>query len=79
VRDWRERMASPEGQAVYKQRPITECSHALMRQNGLSQFTVRGLEKAKSVMLLHAISNNILQGHRLKNEAAQAATQAATC
>ena len=78
VRDWRERMASPEGQAVYKQRPITECSHALMRQNGLSQFTVRGLEKAKSVMLLHAISNNILQGHRLKNEAAQAAAQAAT-
>jgi transposase len=73
VRAWRERMASPEGQAVYKQRPITECSHALMRQNGLWQFAVRGMAKVKSLMLWHALSNNILQGHRLMREIAEPA------
>lgn len=73
VRAWRERMASPEGQAVYKKRPITECSHALMRQKGLWQFAVRGLVKVKSAMLWHALTNNILQGHRLMSQVAQAA------
>jgi hypothetical protein len=61
---WRERLASPKGQAVYKQRPITECSHALMRQNGLWQFTVRGLAKVKSMMLRHDALARALQHHR---------------
>ena len=73
VRAWRERMASPEGQTVYKKRPITECSHALMRQNGLWQFAVRGVAKVKSALLWHALANNILQGHRLMSQAARAA------
>jgi len=48
-------------------------SHALMRQNGISQFNVRGLVKVKSMMLWHALSNNIVQGQRLMSEPAQGA------
>jgi hypothetical protein len=44
-----------------------------MRQNGLWQFAVRGMAKVKSLMLWHALSNNILQGHRLMREIAEPA------
>jgi len=62
-------MAHPHGERgparrVYKLRNITECVHGRMRQNNLYQITVRGLAKAKPP-LLHALSNNVLQGHRL--------------
>ena len=69
VLSWRERMASEAGKAIYSLRAITECAHAHMRQNGLLQLTVRGLAKAKSVLVMHALANNILQGRRLMSEA----------
>ena len=65
VRAWRERMASEEGQDVYKRRGIGECIHGRWRNWNLTRLTVRGADKVKSVMLWYALANNILQGRRL--------------
>ena len=62
---WRARMASDAGKAQYKPRSICECIHARWRNWDLRQLTVRGVEKVRAVVLLHALTNNILQGHRL--------------
>jgi transposase len=62
---WRARMASEAGKAQYKPRSICECIHARWRNWDLRQLTVRGIEKARAVVLIYALSNNILQGHRL--------------
>lgn len=62
---WRARMASEAGKAQYKPRSICECIHARWRNWNLRQLTVRGIEKARAVVLCHALTNNILQGHRL--------------
>lgn len=63
---WRARMASEAGQQRYKLRSICECIHARWRNWDLRQLTVRGIEKVRAVVLLYALTNNILQGHRLK-------------
>ncbi len=65
VSAWRARMASEAGKAQYKLRSICECIHARWRNWNLRQLTVRGLEKVRAVALCHALTNNILQGHRL--------------
>jgi len=62
---WRTRMASEAGKAQYKPRSICECIHARWRNWDLRQLTVRGIEKARAVVLCYALTNNILQGHRL--------------
>ena len=60
-------MASEVGAALYKLRSICECIHARWRNWDLRQLTVRGAEKVRAVVLLYALTNNILQGHRLQN------------
>jgi transposase len=70
VAAWRRRMNSPHGKAVYKRRAIGECINARLRQWHLYQFTVRGIAKARAALCLHALANNILQGHRLLQIAA---------
>src|SRR5919198_1471182 len=62
---WRARMKSDEGKAHYKPRSICECIHARWRNWDLRQLTVRGFEKVRAVVLCYALTNNILQGHRL--------------
>ena len=62
---WRARMASDAGKAQYKARPICECIHARWRNWNLRQLTVRGIEKVRAVILWYALTNNIMQGHRL--------------
>jgi transposase len=64
---WRTRMASEPGKAQYKLRSICECIHARWRNWNLRQVTVRGIEKVRAVMLWYALTNNILQGHRLQS------------
>jgi transposase len=61
---WRSRMASIDGQARYKRRAISECIHARWRHWNL-HLNVRGALKIRTLMLWHALANNILQGHRL--------------
>lgn len=59
---WRQRMATEEAKAVYKQRGSTaEWVNAQVGQHGVSQFTVRGLAKVFTVMLLVAVVHNILR------------------
>jgi transposase len=56
---FRQRMAQPENQALYKQRPsIAEFPNAVCRNRGLRQFNVRGLVKVKAVALWHALAFN---------------------
>lgn len=65
---WRARMASEPGKACYKRRSICECIHARWRNWDLRQLTVRGIEKVRAIALCYALTNNILQGHRLATQ-----------
>jgi DDE family transposase len=68
---WRGRMASIEGQARYKRRAISECIHARWRHWNL-HLNVRGALKVRTLMLWHALANNILQGLHLERVAVPA-------
>jgi len=57
--DWRRRMATPTGKAIYRHRALAECIHAHWRRRGLVQVLVRGVEKVRAVLLWHAIAHNI--------------------
>jgi transposase len=74
---WRSRMGSEEGKAQYAIRVICELIHARWRNWNLRQVTVRGLEKVRSVVLLYAFTNNLLQGYRLVLEQCLLANAAA--
>jgi transposase len=70
VAAWRARMNSPHGKSVYKRRSRAEWINAQLRNWGLYQFNVRGLEKVTTVLRWLSLSNNILAGHRLIQAAA---------
>jgi transposase len=59
---FRQRMATEEAKARYKERPsIAEFSNAECRNRGLSQFRVRGLEKVRTVTLWYALTFNLMR------------------
>jgi len=59
---WRERMETEEAKEIYKQRAATaECVNAHARRRGLMQLSVRGAYKVRSVLLLMAITHNLLR------------------
>lgn len=62
VRAWKQRMASAEGQEIYKQRASTsETVNADLRSyRGLTQLTVRGLSKIRCVALWCAMAYNVM-------------------
>jgi transposase len=65
---WKRRMASGEGKEIYKERAATsETVNADLRSyRGLSQFTVRGLNKIRCVALWCALAYNLMHfGHTL--------------
>lgn len=59
---WKRRMASEEGKEIYKQRAATsETVNADLRSyRGLSQFTVRGMNKIRCVALWCALAYNLM-------------------
>jgi transposase len=62
VAAWRERMASDDGRALYKQRAATsEWVNAQARGRGLQQMPVRSRAKAKAIALWHAIAHNLVR------------------
>jgi len=66
VAAWRERMASEEAKAIYKERAATvECVNAQARNRGLRQFLVRGIDKVKAVAIWHALAHNMACTWRL--------------
>jgi len=62
VREWRQRMRSDRGKTIYKERGSSaERVNAELRDMGLRQLAVRGLEKATSVILLSVLAFNIVR------------------
>jgi transposase len=62
VLEWKRRMASQEGKEIYKQRASTSetVNGDLRSYRGLSQFTVRGLNKIRCVALWCALAYNLM-------------------
>jgi len=60
---WRERMETPEAKEQYRARAsLSELANAHQKSHhGLDQFLVRGIGKATCVILLSAITSNLLQ------------------
>jgi hypothetical protein len=57
---WRERMGSDAAKLIYKERAASiECTNAHLRNRGLQRFNVRGLIKARAVLLWHALAHNL--------------------
>jgi len=59
---WKQRMASQEGNEIYKQRAATSqnVNADLGSYRGLSQFTVRGMSKIRCVALWCALAYNVM-------------------
>jgi hypothetical protein len=71
VAAWRQRMATDQDKAVYKDRAATaECINALARGRGLIRVWVRGLVKVKAVALWYALAHNLLRAAHLRGAAA---------
>jgi len=72
VAAWRQRMATPEAQEIYKERASTaECVNALARNRGLVRVQVRGLQKVKAVVLWYVLAHNLRRAVTLRAQAAQ--------
>ena len=67
IADYRQRMASAEGQAIYRERAATaETVNADLKcWRGLDRLLVRGLNKVTSVMLLAVLTYNLMRCIRL--------------
>lgn len=69
VAAWRQRMATPEAQEIYKDRAATaECVNAIARNRGLQQFRVRGSPKILTVVLWYALAHNLMRAVTLREE-----------
>ncbi len=68
LKEWRERMASEAGKAVYALRKRIERINADRKNHGFGFLAVRGLIKAKAHALWHALANNLVAAHRLRIE-----------
>lgn len=68
---WRQRMGTAGAKAIYKVRAATaECVNAISRNRGLQQFLVRGLEKARTVVLWFVLAHNLMRAVALRAQAA---------
>ncbi len=62
VAAWRARMAEAATRLLYKLRGASvECANAQFRRRGFTQLPVRGLDKARSVLLWHALAHNLMR------------------
>jgi transposase len=60
LKEWRARMDSEEGQAVYKRRSNTEHVHARLKNRGFGRMLLRGLPKVRIACLLYAVTHNLM-------------------
>lgn len=71
MKAWRERMVTEEAKEIYKQRCASiELINAQSRNRGLQQFMVRGMKKARAVLLWFVLVSNLFVIHRLRQAAA---------
>lgn len=67
VAAWRQRMATTDAQAIYKERAATaECVNALARNRGLRHVLVRGVVKVKAFVLWYAVAHNVARALSLR-------------
>jgi transposase len=76
VTAWRARMASEEGQEVYRRRKLTERAHAIIKNRGMFRFLVHSRDKVRAVCLLHALALNLSWANTLRRRIAAAAAPA---
>ena len=64
-------MVTAEAKAKYKDRAATvEWANALLRQRGLQRFLVRGIHKARAVLLWFVLAHNLMQTIALRQRRA---------
>lgn len=62
IKDWRIRMNSESGKEIYRRRASSiELVNAAARKRGLYQIHVRGLNKARGIANLYAITHNMVR------------------
>lgn len=66
LKEWRQRMASEDGEAVMKRRKRIELVNAHRKNHGLGTLLVRGLEKVQAVALWHALAHNLTTALRVR-------------
>jgi hypothetical protein len=67
VAAWRVRMGTPEARAIYPERAASaECVNAIARNRGLTAFRVRGLARARAVVLWFALAHNLMRAVALR-------------
>lgn len=77
ISDWRQRMGTEMAKLIYKLRAQTaELTNARMRNQGLYQVNVRGLAKVKTIVLWHALAQNLLRAEVLRAAALRAEVKA---
>lgn len=65
---WRRRMGTETAKEIYKDRAATvECVNAHIRNRGLQRFLVRGREKSRAVLFLHALAHNLMRAAVLRS------------
>jgi transposase len=69
VAEWKQRMVTAEAKTKYKDRAATvEWANALLRQRGLQRLLVRGLDKARAVLLWFVLAHNLMQTVALRQQ-----------
>ena len=76
VQAWRVRMASDEGQEIYRRRKLTERAHGTIKNRGMFRFLVHGREKVRAVCVLQALALNLSWANTLRHRIAAAAPTA---
>lgn len=70
VAEWKQRMSTQEAKEKYKGRAATvEWANALLRNRGLYRFLVRGVKKARAVLLWFVLAHNLMQTLNLRRAA----------
>jgi|WetSurMetagenome_2_1015567.scaffolds.fasta_scaffold69080_2 transposase len=70
VAEWKQRMVTEEAKQKYKGRAATvEWANALLRNRRLYGLLVRGIKKARAVLLWFALAHNLLQVVNLRRNA----------
>ena len=66
IKAWRSRMKTQAGREIYGRRKLIERLNAHLKNHGFGLLYVRGLIKAKAVLLLHALANKLMAAYRLR-------------
>lgn len=66
IAEWRRRMETPTAKENYEKRKRIEWSFARMRNWGMHQFVVRGIQRVSSAFLIYVLTHNYLN-HLRKN------------